>query len=681
MDDEKMKPIFFLLFLSLFLVSCSPFAIINDHMQYYDDFKTGFRDDLWTKNEWCQRYGYDNAFDCSSSYKDVTISGEGLNVNSFRDSCNNIYHQGEVVSKRKFSTEDIKISYKGSYSKVGCITQFVPSISYGNVVITKEDMLKTLSGNCDQSNCAYTGEGIIEIKRYDDLDLTKFVVLIDGVEIKTGINTQPESIIIKGGNLLIKEVKYEPYYSCNINYETEVVVRDKFNAGSSVSLKTLTYTPLKFCPQDLGVLIFSNEGLTDEKGSITEGIAQGQTLTVPANQYWQVDYVTKYVDNMNERCNKVGSVYDTTQKKCVDVVAQQVSTPKLLYCSNTEDCLIPNNCADATVNCVSNQCDYASTICSKEQIINYVEVIKTLEIQEPKIIVLKETNNNVIVNIMGKKNIAGKEFIAGIPVAQKESPNCQVTRGEYLSPSRLGCYSTHIIWGEYNFDITNGETKKLSDYLSITYTMEGRGAYNGEKRFSLLDENNECYTTDSALNADYEFLNTCPGNTDYNNVFTFTFNNIFDIKVNNYKNIINLNSQDKIELSITNNIFNLQNSGYMFKSSQGMLDIFSATTDVPLNFNSGVNIYNVGVPTDTVGVYQLEITPYFYVTETQKYISDNKLVVGYYVSDSDITGTTIKNDKFDIKDYLSEGIVIAILAGILILVVLIGIILFLLRKR
>jgi len=625
--------------------------LISDNMQYYDDFNGGFRSDLWqTQESTSERAG----LSCRCSYSSwctlssqVEIDNIGiLNQINVQNGKLNLINNGiftcisksaTVTSRKLFSTEDIKFRVTADVSKksgAGGIYYKTVSISYGKFSIP-------LAENCirqssDMLSC--TIDDIIEIKRYDDLDLSKFVVLRNGIEVANGVNTQPEPLIfVSNGDLWIDEVKFQPYFSCAIDYNTEVVVRDRFSSNSQVNIDSLTYQALKFCPQDLGVLIFSDKGLTDEKGSITTSIAEGKTLTVPSGQYWQIDYITKYVTDMKEKCG-LGYVYDTNLKKCVSQVFQQVDTNKLLYCDKDSDCILPSKCNDATVKCISNQCDYSSTVCTPEQIINYIEVIKTIDIIQPQIIIIPQSQNEYAFSVIDKVTIAEKDFIVSEPVALKDKSECKVSRGEFLSPSKLGCYKVHVIWEDFDFDILNGETKILNDYVSVTWNMGGQGVFNGGDRISkewLANDNGvyACRSLDSADNLDYQFIKKCfPYSVDYTNNFKISFTNIFDISIQGYKEKIKPSESNTITFNVDNKLWNLNSGKYYTKISKELIDVFSSTDFFNKVIPYGKSSYSIPMDSSTLGIVNLETGLAFDIAPNIPYIDDKIYSIGYYVT-------------------------------------------------
>lgn len=603
--------------------------VLVDHMLMYDDFETGIDLSKWTtveedhstgnaESDPFDRYEYDMSgqpydHDFIHIYDDG--SQNSLNPEGGGQYGNTNYrYWSTVTSRRQWTTENIKFKYRQCYDS--CDYRH-GSISYNGQAIQMDANLLHFTQN---PQCYYYGgEGVVEILRYDDLDLSKYVVVHNGEEVYTGVQDGPATLDFIGGGssseycqrpgLLIDYVKYEPYYSCEIDYQVEVVVRDTFYEGSTVSLSTLTYTPTKFCPQDLGVLIFSDQGFTDELGSISEAIASGEQLIVPDGKYWQVDYVTQYVDDMEERCG-VGEAYDTETQTCVSVAHQEIPDEGLLFCQQTQDCAIPPQCYDAEVSCINNRCEYVSDLCTEQQIINYLLVMQTIDLDEPYILVLN--NGEVQVTFNTPQDIAGMDFQDQAPTPLVTRPQCQVANGEYLSPID-GCYRNHIYWDGYSFDVENGETIDLDDHITVKYIMSGTGVFNGERYGNYYD---------------YEYLGR---DSDYTNTYQVTLKNILDIDLIGYDSVVDLNDQHGVSIEVTNNLFDMTESGYKLRVNREILDISEPLQSFRMPLMEGSNTYTFDLPTDQIGVYTIELIPFFDVLGSTQYMVQ-QLVISYYVS-------------------------------------------------
>lgn len=597
-------------------------SLIEDHMEYYDDC-TGLRLDKWTYHSWYKdAYTRNDWYDTDANF---IIDGT-IHLPGTYSGASNADSRKEIISKQKFATEDITVKYGYCSYHLSDIRAADARIQYGTATINiPESLVKTTSaGNY------YKSEGLVEIKRYDDLDLSKFVIIINGQEIGTGTNDIEEGEVLQivggGGSsewcgydgLVIDEVKFEPYFSCEIDYTTEVIVRDKFSAGSVVSLNLTTYTPLKFCPQDLGVLIFSEEGLTDEKGSITERIAKGETLVVPDDQYWQFDYVTKYVTDMKERCG-VGEAYSTDLLQCVDVAGQQIPTPTLLYCETDADCILPSQCYDASVRCVNNQCDYYSVVCTPEQIINYVETIRTLDITVPQILLISTGLNQV--SFSEDKAIAGYSFTSTKPIVTSQCLGDSSTDWGYIQGD--GCYNTKVTWGPYKFNISNGETLEISPHIFVKYLMTGKGAYYGDK--TVYDE-----TAGEKITKFFESEFIL--DEDWTNNFVITFKDIFEMEIVEYKEKVSLGETPIFKIKIKNNIFDLPDAGFNLKLSKLLRDIYLPTISERGVLASGWHEYSIPMQADEIGLYVGELTPFFVMMDDTPYLGKEQVVFGYYVA-------------------------------------------------
>ena len=552
-------------------------------------------------------------------YKTITYANGQLAISSIlhmSNFCPRTLYRTSATSTRAFTTEDlkIKIDWNGRDRKTdsGCNPVPFPQIYFGNQLINVPVIVGAYVGRCANSGAvkAVTAKGTLEIKRYDDLDLAKYVVIWQGEEILLGRNDEPAQLKL-AGNIKVDEVRYEPYYSCEIDYETEVVVRDKFLGGSIVGIPTLTYTPKKFCPEDLGVLIFSPAGLTDEKGSITRSIAEGKDIVIPDDQYWQIDYVTNYVDGMKERCNVVGEVYSTEKEKCIQVSQQAIEEEVLISCTENTDCIIPPNCKYTLSECVENVCVYNSTSCDMTQIINYLEVVGTLIIDEPKITKLSEGETTI--RFTGDKEILGQMFESYKPrVLYNEdgtgNQQCYVDWDDYVDHDE--CYEVTANWGEHNMKIIDTQKVELNEFISVSYDQTARGAFRGDKGLPPED-----YF--------YEFVK----DSDWANTFEVTLSNIITIEDTKYEEAYKLNSPAVLGMTLKNNIIEDVVGGYRIEITKSMTD--KVTSEVSEIIHS--NKFEIPLPTDEIGVYTVKVSPYIVLYDNVDYTIE-EFSFGYYVS-------------------------------------------------
>jgi hypothetical protein len=606
------------------------FSVLQDHFSIYDDFSGSLRTDLWSFSAW----PYDNNFG--------RYTGTPMLLNTVGDG---LLHVGSgtvdggwtggaigdrpvlpiVESTKQFSSEDIKIyvsssSYTAGYCGSGY--KFGGAfVCYGGDCINPTETGRA-TNNKGCWTYSTTSPQMIEIKRYDDLDLKKYVWIINGKEHHTGL--QESATVSFKGLMHVDYVKYQPYFSCEIDYNTEVVVRDKFVVGSDIDIDSLTYTPLKFCPQDLGALIFSDKGLTDEKGSLTEALAQGKKILIRSDctglntddvkcveaAILQFDYITKYVTDMKEKCG-VGEVYDTKAKSCVQIAGQQVSDKSLLICNSENDCIIPNNCPGTVAECKESQCEYVSDSCTKEQLINNILVQKTLNLDKPTI--EKINDGSVLASFNAPKTVLGVPFTIESIRPLSAKPQCQVSDG-YLSPTKEGCYAVAFEWGEYKFTIENGASKELDDNFNVQFDMGGRGVFNG-------DHGDKIYN--------YEFVGSAD---DYQIQIKLTMKNLMSFSVSEYKERAVLNNDYSIKLNVDNNIFTVFDSGYNIKVKKDIRTVEDSMI-VKASFRNGPAIYSIDLPTDELGIYQAEIIPYMQVFDNLVYSGD-KLDISYYVEET-----------------------------------------------
>jgi len=563
----------------------------------------------------------------------------------------------EMISKKKFETENLKLKLDNIYhdqlrtESGGCGSDVSPFLYYGDtkIVIPKGDNIGYGSGCGNAYTNKYQQKGILEIKRYDDLDLTKYVVIWKGEEVQTGRNTKPESIIL-GSNMRVDELRSKAYFSCSYDKNVEVVIRDKFSEGSMIhigdedNVRTLTYSPVRFCTEDLGVIIIDDEkGLTKEVGSITSNIADGKGIVVPQGQTYYVRYTTKYVNDMTERCEDLNKEYSTELKKCISTgVQQQIPTETLLYCEDNNDCIIPNNCKDATVACVNKQCDYANTQCSKEQIINYIEVLQTIELETPKISRLND--GKVEIQFSNDEVIMANGFYSTKPKVLIQNPEdggdgvCYVPYNEYVT--KKGCYSTNYYFGEYEGVIVEGSEIYLSDNMKLSYDMSGRGAFRGEKSIDTYH---------------YEFVD----DEDWANTFTLTLSDILTIRNVSFKEQYILNEDAYITFYFNSPIFDNINGGYYLNIKKESTNVYEDKKEyVDFEKEGELLKADIKVVDDTIGIYNVEVRPYVLLNDDTEYIFE-KINFAYYVSTEQVLINTVDN-SFSFNQIYLVGILILI---------------------
>jgi hypothetical protein len=554
--------------------------------------------------------------------------------------------KAEAKTTKKFDNEDIKITYTNAQGET------TGSLKYGDTSIPLSSVPNS----------------IIEIRRSDDFDLTQYDVYSNGQFLMEGNNPNPSSLEFKG-RMTIHSVKYKPYYSCAIDYETEVVVRDRYNAGQTIDINDLTYTPKKFCPTDLGVLIITEQGLTDEKGSITQALAQGETITIETDcgaqtncvdaEYIQVDYISNYVTGMSEKCG-LGQVYEVTDNntgdgKCVQVAGQAISTNELLYCKADSDCKIPAKCEDTTVECVNSTCDYESATCSQDQIINDLLTEATTILDEPQINVLDDGITKVTFttpqDLIGTDfAVSGREHIFGNDDCYRpEDPVTGEPTWGYIPASTEGCYAINVNWGGYSFSIENGETKVLDEHVSVKYRLSGRGAYYGEKDCATVGEGEDEVT--SCIFYDYEFR---PKDSN-SNIFEVTLTNLFELEDVEYDSYVKLNDDKHITLTLKNNIKVDADGGFNTRLSTGLRDIFYDTLDIQETFTASTSKeYELNIDTTELGVNNFEIIPYINILGTQKY-RRMSLDIPYIVNQDGSEGKDVTiNIDFDPEDFQDD---------------------------
>lgn len=203
-----------------------------------------------------------------------------------------------------------------------------------------------------------SSEWLVELIK-DVTDDDKFVVLINGEPIKEIIISEDTAFIKYYANpkarMRVEYLKSRAYFSCSVNND-EVVIRDRFGEGSVFSKDDLAFDVTKFCPSDYPAVVRSylERGVkSDIKGTITFKLARGEYLTVPQFQAYEIQYITKYIDGMKERCDPLTEYYDTNLEKCME--QGFIFEPA---CFIDSDCWIPSSCVGVTAQCIDGSCVY-----------------------------------------------------------------------------------------------------------------------------------------------------------------------------------------------------------------------------------------------------------------------------------------------------------------------------------
>jgi len=182
-----------------------------------------------------------------------------------------------------------------------------------------------------------------------------------------------------------------------------------------------------------------------------------------------------------------------------------------------------------------------------------------------------------------------------------------------------GCYEAVIEWGKYNFEIKNGELKKLDDNIMVYWNIVGNAAYNGEYRGKYYNFGFPF----SVYTQQY--------------IVKIIFNNILDIEIDNDNSFLLLNDKEQICFDITNNLWEFENGGFSTKQTRDLISEYSQFVVQKRAIKTGTYKDCIDIPTDTYGKNIIEIMPYFDITNNQKYYSDKKEYIYYVINKKDKT--------------------------------------------
>jgi len=413
------------------------------------------------------------------------------------------------------------------------------------------------------------------------------------------LNGKPLNIGLETG-LWVDYIKYNPL-GCEIRND-EVLVFDDFTSGSSFNLidddniQNLKYKPIHYCPTETQFLIrdLTTNNIVGDRGELLRKLVRGETITVPQNKLYRVSYITKFVEGQTPSCS-IGFAINTKTNKCEQVIFQKEPSEVILQCKTDSDCILINGCKDITFNgCKSNQCDYSSKVCSPDQIINelivYKEILKEVQSRDIKFIPL-----NVHQFSFTHKYDAPSSLNIGTLVFSSSTPEyiCGAINEVYSDRtsgkvSKPDCYSVTTNSGK----LKNNEEININEYLKVKYLFSGAGVRFNENQLIGWQNNN-----------------------DWVNVFMFTIDPSF-LKINNFdvKNEYLINSNAQIKIMINNNFKEINSVKFEVKTSPRLLKQapkIIITQSYALNY--GVNEILIDVPTDQIGLINVEVIPFFEV--------------------------------------------------------------------
>ena len=203
---------------------------------------------------------------------------------SFNNGIMTIGENSKATSKKIFTTEDVMAEIK-------CTWQVWdrPGASCGNRCPSPAICTNgiTVGSNNIAGTRVYTMSNTEVMTLREFNDLTNLETVVGSPLVFTG-GTQTLDTSLTSSTLEIKNIKFKPFFSCDINSTEEVEVRQTFSPGSEVSTKELQHWNdkfSKFCRGTLGAIQCEIDGgCREEKGEIMTKLATGKSFIVPENQ-------------------------------------------------------------------------------------------------------------------------------------------------------------------------------------------------------------------------------------------------------------------------------------------------------------------------------------------------------------------------------------------------------------
>jgi lipoprotein signal peptidase len=467
------------------------------------------------------------------------------------------------------SSKDVKIKFK----------------NYGNMNIAYGSWSKDISGN------QFGNDNLIEFIK-SVTDSTKYSIILNGDYLQDATIVSPAYVSFtqpvneyvdsngyyqRYGNTFVNYIKSRPYFSCEVD-NNEVIIRDRFNEGSTFGWKDLTYEPTKICPLDMPAVVrdFRERGIkADTKGTITWNLAHGASFTVPQYQTYDIIYITKYQEGMGERCNPLTDAYDTNTKTCKSLINEEDFVIKDCN-TNPEICASPNKCELRNANyvCVTTDekiivqnCNTNPEICDaalKEECqlrdTRYVcarteEVVQV--IREKEFINVGQNQVSFVNNLADLKittssskfkcdtysyeladgdcNKAGNYCRDTQTCIKKEDGKfyCKSNEPEgYSSPNpQASCWTSSLNYNGQNFPFITGQTLTLDKYFDVTCNIGARlknGILTGDSRSCILTIKNWDFLTVDPIIVNNEYFTLKDSKKDMcvkiNNLLPFNFN-------------------------------------------------------------------------------------------------------------------------------------------------------------
>ena len=157
-------------------------------------------------------------------------------------------------------------------------------------------------------------------------------VLVQGNQLKLKIGSFGRS----GGScrpnhyfLEVDNLKSRAFFSCKVDSD-EVVIKDAFAEKTSFTINDLRYFPKKFCIEDYPLVrrSLTEKGVRTDGGTLLHKLALGETLTVPADNIYEVHYIVDYSPNVGPKCAINEAL--TQLKQCSAVIQEEADFVELV---------------------------------------------------------------------------------------------------------------------------------------------------------------------------------------------------------------------------------------------------------------------------------------------------------------------------------------------------------------
>ena len=183
----------------------------------------------------------------------------------------------------------------------------------------------------------------------------------------------------------------------------------------------------------------------------------------------------------------------------------------------------------------------------------------------------------------------------------------------YPNPSKL-CWETRIRYKGKTYELRGGQSVRLDENLKVKFTPKAKVEFKPElNRYVYEDED------------------------DWTSYFQFTLKGYdFGVDGTSTNQVLQLDSQDKIKISIKNNIasFPKTNAGIWVRPQHGLLERYEGWEELRMAIDEGINTYEIPADTSELGEVALEVEPFLEIEADKKIVipAKNKITIKYKVS-------------------------------------------------